>query len=93
MSSSHRIVSSTGTPRTDEICKVLNWVTRPDLAFEWLQKARRATMTASEAVRAVGSQSRDLATLLALNGFTYVTFAEGWCGAVPNSNIIGGEIC
>jgi hypothetical protein len=49
-------------------------------------------MTAAEAVRTVrGDNDEDLATLLALNAYTYVTFAEGWCGAVPISNIVGGD--
>lgn len=63
-----------------------------DLAFSRLQRARRATQNAAEVVIDVrGPNDPDLATLRALNGYTLVTLAEGWCPAVPLSNVEGGD--
>ncbi|MEX2571785.1 MAG: RagB/SusD family nutrient uptake outer membrane protein [Gemmatimonadota bacterium] len=63
-----------------------------DLAYEWLQRARRATIDAAETVAEVeGESDPDRALMLALNGFTYVAFGEGWCSAVPVSTLEGGD--
>jgi hypothetical protein len=62
-----------------------------DLAFERLQKARRATRDAAAAVAEVrGPNDPDVATLLALEAYSYVALAEGYCGSVPISNVVGG---
>ncbi|MQA90341.1 MAG: hypothetical protein GEU90_08900 [Gemmatimonas sp.] len=63
-----------------------------DLAYEGLQRARRATKDAAVAVVAVnGLDDPDLALMHALNGYSFVALAEGWCSAVPISNVVGGE--
>lgn len=63
-----------------------------DLAFERLQKARRAARDAAAAVTKVrGANDPDVATLLALEAYTYVALAEGFCGSVPISNVEGGS--
>jgi hypothetical protein len=63
-----------------------------DLAFERLQKARRAARDAAAAVTKVrGANDPDVATLLALEAYTYVALAEGFCGAVPISNVTSGN--
>jgi hypothetical protein len=63
-----------------------------DLAFERLQKARRAARDAAVAVtKERGPNDPDVATLLALEAYTYVALAEGFCGAVPISNVESGD--
>ena len=63
-----------------------------DLAFERLQRARRATQDAAAAVAEVrGANDPDRATLLALNGYALVALAEGYCSAVPLSDVVDGE--
>ncbi len=62
-----------------------------DFAFERLQRARRATRDAAAAVTTVrGANDPDVATLLALQAYTYVALAEGFCNAVPISNVVNG---
>jgi len=62
-----------------------------DLAYNWLQRARRATRDAAASVAEVrGANDPQRATLLAMEGFTMVALAEGWCSAIPLSNIVGG---
>src|SRR5690606_36622355 len=63
-----------------------------DLAFSRLQRARRATQDAAAAVAEVlGDNDPDRALLLAINGYTLVALGEGYCSAVPLSNVVDGE--
>jgi hypothetical protein len=63
-----------------------------DFAFERLQRARRATRDAAATVEKIrGANDPDRATLLALEAYTYVALAEGYCGSVPISNVESGE--
>lgn len=62
-----------------------------DLAFSRLQRARRATQDAAAAVEQVrGANDPDRAILLAINGYSLVALAEGYCSAVPLSNVVDG---
>lgn len=66
--------------------------TPSDFAFNRLQRARRAAKEAAITVQQVrGPNDPDLATLLALEGYAYTALAEGYCNAVPISNVQGGE--
>ena len=52
----------------------------------------RAARDAAAAVTKVrGPNDPDVATLLALEAYTYVALAEGYCGAVPISNVVEGD--
>jgi starch-binding outer membrane protein, SusD/RagB family len=63
-----------------------------DLAYSRLQRARRATRNAAESVATVrGANDPDRATLLAMEGYSLVALAEGWCSAVPLSNLVDGQ--
>jgi hypothetical protein len=64
-----------------------------DNAFNQLQRARRSTGSAAAAVAAVrGANDKDRATLLALEAYSYVALAEGFCSAVPVSRVDGGNL-
>jgi starch-binding outer membrane protein, SusD/RagB family len=63
-----------------------------DLGYSRLQRARRAARDAAAAVQEVrGANDPDRATLLALEGYSIMALAEGWCSAVPLSNLVGAE--
>jgi starch-binding outer membrane protein, SusD/RagB family len=63
-----------------------------DLAYNRLQRARRAARNTAEVVRSIrGASDPDLASLLAIEAYSYVALAEGWCSAVPISNLIGAN--
>jgi starch-binding outer membrane protein, SusD/RagB family len=59
-----------------------------DAAFRWLQRARRAARDANAQLAAAGTTTgAAVARLHAVEGFTWTTFGEGFCGAVPISNL------
>lgn len=52
------------------------------------QQARRALKdAATQAADVLGTSSDSYARLKALEGYTYVALAEGWCSSVPISNV------
>lgn len=58
-----------------------------DAAYSRLHKARTAARRAAYAVKTVTGSATDFARLRALEGYIYVTFAEGWCSNVPFSSV------
>ena len=65
-----------------------------DAAYNRLHLARTTTRRAAAAATAFGvgnagaaSLPRTLATLRAIEGYTYITLAEGWCGNIPFSQV------
>lgn len=63
-----------------------------DLAFNRLQRARRASRDAAAAVAEVrGANDPDIALLRAIEAYSYLTLAEGFCSGVPISNAEGGQ--
>lgn len=58
-----------------------------DAAYSRLHKARTAARRAAYAVQTVTGSATDFARLRALEGYVYVTFAEGWCSNVPFSAV------
>ena len=62
-----------------------------DLAFNRLQRARRASRDSRVAVVEVrGANDPDVALLNAIEGYSYVGLGEGFCSGVPISNVEGG---
>lgn len=52
------------------------------------QQARRALKDAAiQAAEVLGTSSNEYARLKALEGYTYVALAEGWCSSIPISNV------
>jgi starch-binding outer membrane protein, SusD/RagB family len=59
-----------------------------DAAFRWLQRTRRAARDAVAQVVDAGTTSgAGLARLHAIEAYTWNTLGEGYCGAVPISNL------
>ena len=56
-----------------------------DAAYSRLQRARFASRRAAAAVSVVTGNLADFGRLRAIEGYTYTTLAEGWCGNVPFS--------
>ena len=64
----------------------------PDGAYRNLQRARRATKdAAADLVRFELQSDPRFAFMKALEGFTYVALAEGYCGPIPFSDVVDGE--
>jgi starch-binding outer membrane protein, SusD/RagB family len=63
-----------------------------DAAFRWLQRARRAAIDGIATLQEAGTTSgAALARLHAVEAYSYVALGEGFCGAVPISNLVGLE--
>lgn len=59
-----------------------------DVAYSRLHRARFAVRRAAKAVETITpGDTPTLSVLRALEGYVYVTFAEGWCGNVPFSTV------
>jgi starch-binding outer membrane protein, SusD/RagB family len=62
-----------------------------DAAFRWLHRARRAARDGIATLTDAGTTTgAGLARLHAIEAYTHVTLAEGYCGAVPISNVQDG---
>jgi starch-binding outer membrane protein, SusD/RagB family len=64
-----------------------------DAAYNRLQYARRSAAEVAEAIAELadaGKADPRYATLRALEGFSVISLAEGWCGAVPLGTASGG---
>lgn len=65
-----------------------------DAAFSNLQRARHSAELAAAAIAEnseEGASDPRIATLKALEGFTYVALGEGFCGYIPFSEEVGNE--
>ncbi len=63
----------------------------PDGAYSRLHIARRALKDAVVFVTEAEPGNPDIAEMKALEGYTYVALAEGWCGPLPFSDVVDGE--
>lgn len=73
-----------------------------DASFNLLQRARHSTAAAADAIQAATgatitvaganvAKGTAVANMKALEGMTYVALGEGFCGAVPFSDVVNGE--
>lgn len=63
-----------------------------DVAFQRLQRARRALNVAADAVTRVSSATdARIAPLRALEGYTYVAVGENFCSNAPFSDVVNGQ--
>jgi starch-binding outer membrane protein, SusD/RagB family len=62
-----------------------------DAAYRWLHRARRAARDALAAFEAEGTTTGPaVARMHASEAYTYVALGEGFCGAVPVSDVVDG---
>ncbi len=63
-----------------------------DGTFSRLQRARRAAKDAAVSVAKVaGADDPRIATIKALEGYTYVSLVEAFCAPIPFSNVVEGQ--
>jgi len=58
-----------------------------DAPYSRLHKARTSSRRAAYAVKVITQSATDFARLRAIEGYTWLTFAEGWCSNVPFSTV------
>lgn len=90
-------IFATTPPSEQEIDQRGATTLNPNIAAQYLEM-HRARVSSEDAAEALAKYSLDgtddpgIPEMLALAGFTYVYFAEDYCGAVPYSKSVDGKI-